>query len=548
MVLFSKPQPAHTSKREFIITLLVIVYVVSSSSSMLNLSPLKCPGSFTMPSGLSIPSAYLSKPQLEVLGKAESNTSRSGDDVILCNVVPILLIDDPSGIIDSLGGNTLSSSNSIKNPLSRRDEGIYDNLPYSWHVKSAGKKDLYDALARRRPKSTVDNFAAFDACTREILGLQITGLIVEVHDRYTNGGVVLGGAAVIAQTSSAERYTLTPQNTKLPGKVAAEENLAVVVNIHLDELIGFSTALNMDVFMKKSLFEAVGVDASLHCESSRQSGEATKTGYSALGKIQQPRISISAPISFHPGGSNPSFSWSRTGVAVRGNNQLRDEDETEPAWDIFNPKRFLSMPTAEKRAVLRASGVRRLPRPRLGATPLDALLLDKMDAAVRAEVRRLSGGSFGAPARVSGDGTQSSGDATSNNNDIADLIAGRELDEGSKTSTGGSGGSTSSRDSIRNADVQSSFSETFSGIADTDIVSSGNSRQELLEQMGAALQRGDLGTAEQLREQFATKTRLRADPTQDKGAYDSYLDQDDWYEAARKRAMGSGTSGSSSKG
>jgi hypothetical protein len=47
--------------------------------------------------------------------------------------------------------------------------------------------------------------------------------------------------------------------------------------------------------------------------------------------------------------------------------------------------------SVEKRAVLRASGVISLPRPREGLDALDRALLDKMDVAVRGEVLRLLG-------------------------------------------------------------------------------------------------------------------------------------------------------------
>ena len=48
------------------------------------------------------------------------------------------------------------------------------------------------------------------------------------------------------------------------------------------------------------------------------------------------------------------------------------------------------MSTVEKRAVLRKSGVTRLPRPRDGISSLDSKLLSIMDDAVRNEVLRLS--------------------------------------------------------------------------------------------------------------------------------------------------------------
>ena len=62
-------------------------------------------------------------------------------------------------------------------------------------------------------------------------------------------------------------------------------------------------------------------------------------------------------------------------------------------------------------------------------------------------------------------------------------------------------------------------------------------RQHLLQQMAMALEQGDVALAQTLREEFATLTALRADPTQAKGSYDPYLDQDDWYMQERRKAM-----------
>ena len=84
--------------------------------------------------------------------------------------------------------------------------------------------------------------------------------------------------------------------------------------------------------------------------------------------------------------------WSKRG----DNNTIKKNPKNKdilPAWDIFDPKKFLQMSSVEKRAVLRASGVTSLPRPREGLNPLDRALIDKMDEAVRAEVRRMMGGS-----------------------------------------------------------------------------------------------------------------------------------------------------------
>ena len=62
-------------------------------------------------------------------------------------------------------------------------------------------------------------------------------------------------------------------------------------------------------------------------------------------------------------------------------------------------------------------------------------------------------------------------------------------------------------------------------------------RAALLRSMAEALEQGDQATAERLCGEFAKKTLLRQDPTQDEGSYSRFLDQDDWYYEARRRAM-----------
>ncbi len=62
-------------------------------------------------------------------------------------------------------------------------------------------------------------------------------------------------------------------------------------------------------------------------------------------------------------------------------------------------------------------------------------------------------------------------------------------------------------------------------------------RQSLLREMAAALESGNIKLAEELREQFKSQTIILADNTQRRGAYDKYLDQDEWYFQQRQKAM-----------
>ena len=63
-------------------------------------------------------------------------------------------------------------------------------------------------------------------------------------------------------------------------------------------------------------------------------------------------------------------------------------------------------------------------------------------------------------------------------------------------------------------------------------------RQVLKEELFDARIRRDYELSAALEQQLDLLTELRADTTQDEGAYDPYLDKDDWYERDRRRAMG----------
>ena len=135
------------------------------------------------------------------------------------------------------------------------------------------------------------------------------------------------------------------------------------------------------------------------------------------------------------------------------------------------------MSALQKREILRYSGVSELPRPREGTTALDAALVDLMDDAVRSEYLHLT--------------------AQRNPSSIRSPTAGQQS-------------------------------------VDKD----GTSRQSLLQGMAEALEAGDMESAEALRDRFTLLTMLKADHTQSQGSYQQYLDQDEWYMVARRKAMG----------
>lgn len=154
------------------------------------------------------------------------------------------------------------------------------------------------------------------------------------------------------------------------------------------------------------------------------------------------------------------------------------ESDVLRVWEIFDPKRFLKMSTIEKRNLLRVSGITDLPRPREGAAALSSLLTEYMDSAVREQYRSLL-----------------------QSNDESSALSGYESSE-------------------------------TSGVRVYE-----SPRHLLLQQMAECLEKGLTEQAVALRDEFALLTQLRADPTQREGAYDRFLDQDDWYMKARRKSM-----------
>lgn len=135
-------------------------------------------------------------------------------------------------------------------------------------------------------------------------------------------------------------------------------------------------------------------------------------------------------------------------------------------WQKYNVDEFLSMSSTQKRDLLRASGVTDLPRPREGEDRLNELLMGYMDSSVRNEYQQ----------RLS-------------------------------------------------QSAQSSNSTPSSSSSSKGVKVFSSRRHELLQLMASSLESSDIEQAASYREEFARLTRLRADPTQEEGAYDRFLDQ-----------------------
>ena len=433
--------------------LVLLSFISVIKSRFIELTPLKCRGTFSASRDNVVPAAFLSRGKLEVL---ESEESGDQNRAILCDVIPIPLLDKRGeSLVNQLQDNQQKSAqfgfdtNSITGILINRDKGIYDNLPYCWKKGTNAKLELFNNLQRSggtSPKGT------FLAAINDVLDSRITGLTIEVRDEINSEKIILGAAAVFCQNDVADDWKISRSNPKLPtissndDPIDIAEATACIVECHLDELIAISLLTGLPILIPQLLFDSLTIDASLTNNPN--------------GKNKRSDMSITGPI----------FRSAEKRREWNDRYETKNEDsssvkEASPAWEIFDANKFLKMTPVEKRAVLRASGVNSLPRPREGLDNLDRALLEKMDDAVRGEFLRLK---------------------NSNPMESAGLSSPRQI---------------------------------------------------LLRSMGEALDNGDIEKAKIFREEFISLSALRADPTQAEGSYDSYLDQDDWYMAARRKAM-----------
>ena len=345
------------------------------------------------------------------------------EDITLCDIVG-LQIKAPTEFYSRIASRDFQathSPNDIKTLCKyyiHRDKGIYDTLPYAWkRVGSYPKKEVFDVLSggiatdlRGDLKVSLRDACflgqnpeqVFATAIEQIIGAKVLSLAIEIADVIGEEAYRLGGAAVVGKAGSSPTSS---RGFPPPYDGTADQELCTI-KVHMDEAILLACGLGKPVYMSKQLFEALAMDASL---SKSEGGDMFIRGESG-----------------------------RFGGAAA------QTQSAPPAWDIFDPQRFLAMSSVEKRAVLRASGVSELPRPREGEEALNRALADAMDDSVRREILRLSAGS---------------GEA-----------------------------------------ANAKLSET--------------EEQELLRRMGETLEKGDMDEARQLREQFAEKRALKADPTQ----------------------------------
>lgn len=354
--------------------------------------------------------------------------------------------------------------------IMNREGGLYDNLPYSWQPGNS-KKQLFDFVNRISGRGSQDSTALHYAVEAN-LGCEMQALLLEPSDQFAGDKVALGGAALLAKGDSDEKLSYSPVTRVLrrltipsgsdesskPGDFEVEDDDHALVSCFADELALLAVTSDTPVYIDEDLFNDLSGDAVI---------DEQRNGDISIRCVTQVTTVRSA-----------------TEVDAMG-----FDVPVPAAWEVMDPKAFFRWTTTDKRAILRKSGVKVLPRPREGEEALDTLLLEKMDDAVRSEVLRL---------QLSGQGAASRSRAARRPSATSYVV-----------------------------DDQSDPKDGFDAV----------SRQDLLRRIGECIDGGDLELAVKLRQEFQQRTALRADPTQPEGSYSRYLDQDDWYAEARRRSM-----------
>ena len=322
--------------------------VIACGVKLIELRPLKCRGYLSLPNqgGLvdkRISAAYLGRKKLEIIEGEDEDKN----EVILCDVVPIPLLDSRGeSLVEAAVKSSQKSNKSrqlgigVGSGLVNRDKGIYDNLPYSWLRGQSAKLEVYNRLNDRLGPAFVGELASsphlsFLKVVRDVLNAEVAGLVVEVRDELSTDTVALGAAMVLAKCDSASKWKISQYNSKLPSASSTDDDVveeeACLVNVHLDELVGFSLAVNLPIYMPQQLFDATTIDARL-----------IKIGDDDKSSV----MSVFGPVFRN---AEKREAWKEQGLQVNKKRELEVLDAL-PAWEIFNPQKFLKMSSGNKQS------------------------------------------------------------------------------------------------------------------------------------------------------------------------------------------------------
>eukprot|EP01036_Dinobryon_divergens_P031847 gene31847-41327_t len=152
--------------------------------------------------------------------------------------------------------------------------------------------------------------------------------------------------------------------------------LLAEVKCTIDELMGIAFATSLPVVIASSLYESSCMDGLLE---QRKWGELESSE----------RMHLTSP---YFNSKEEARLWrqeqERQLQQIERSRQLGQGRRSRTVADISDATTFLKLSNIEKRAILRASGLTQLPRPREGARAVDALIIPLLDEEVAYEVLR----------------------------------------------------------------------------------------------------------------------------------------------------------------
>jgi hypothetical protein len=138
--------------------------------------------------------------------------------------------------------------------ITDRNRGIYDNIiPFLEKVltqmgKGDEKIDVKKKITeffRLRKSNYPSPYHAFNAALEEIIGLKVTGLLIEVADSINEASLSLGAAVMFCKKETSSEWILKTNNFR--SLVTAEKGSkdAKFINCYMDELMGFHLATSI---------------------------------------------------------------------------------------------------------------------------------------------------------------------------------------------------------------------------------------------------------------------------------------------------------------
>jgi hypothetical protein len=368
-----------------------LVVVMSSSyfksDKFINLKPLPCPGTY-MPSEIEMVNAFFLGPEQMAVQERDDNKC------IARGLIPIpipgemeaalasaMKSDQRSSVFKSWSGQLITD----------RNGGFFDGMQSAMQLSSNlnARKEMYESL--RMKASCESPYHGIMIALEKTAGLEIRGLLLEVADKQAKFSYVLGAAVLVTRIGSKRRWMLSAEQFDAIDEVHESKD-AALVKCKMDELVGLAFATNLPIVISGALYDVLSMDGLL---------ETVEVCSPDTGLASANKMILVAP---YFSSSKESRLWRKEQERNTEKSKRKASKVVPRAEEIRDASSFLRLRTSEKRAILRATGVQDLPRPREGRRAVDALLIPLLDEELAYEVLRRLGetkGDFEQAARMS---------------------------------------------------------------------------------------------------------------------------------------------------